>query len=171
MEKIAFNEDVAGVLRKSFLTWMNCCNKLLMLCVWLVVCSGTTAGDYFYHASPPSHDLNWHLDKTVNGVQFFYAIAACNGKNGDVVFLKMNNKNTYAVEVLWKEVFQTQMEKVAEGRGGEKRIILQPGETFESDCNHASHKELLIIAQQAFPTYLATISKFNYKEISVKKAK
>jgi len=169
MEKITFNEKIATVYGKSFLSWMSRCSKLLMLSALLIPSSTITAGDYFWQASLPSHDLNWQLDKTVNGVQFFYAIAACNGKNGDVVFLKMNNKNAYAVEVLWKEVFQTQMEKEVESYRGEKKIILQPGETFESDCSNATHKELLIIAQQAFPTYLATISKFNYKEISVKK--
>lgn len=172
MKKITFNGySITGRLR-LFSTWIIRRNKILILFTLLIHSSAMTAGEYFWHASPPpSQDLKWQLDKTVSGVQFFYAIAACHGKDGDVVFLKMNNKNAYAVEVLWKEVFQTQIEKEAEGYGGEKKIVLQPGETFESDCNNATRKELLIVAQQAFPTYIATIAKFNYKEITVKKVK
>ena len=120
-----------------------------------------------YFLPSPEQDLNWQLDKTVNGVEFFYALSSCSGSNA--VFLKLNNKNKYAVEVSWKEGFQTQIEKDAEGKG-DKKIVIQPGETFETNCFNPVHKELVVLASKAVPTYVAIISKFNYKDVTVTNA-
>lgn len=123
-------------------------------------------------ASPPQPHHNqsviqWQLDKTVGGVEFYFAISTCNKEN--VVFLKMNNKNNYPVEVSWKEVFQTQLEKNKEGFAGTKKITISPGETFESDCNTIQQPLLIVLAGQISPTYIATISGFSFKDISVTK--
>ena len=82
-----------------------------------------------------------------------------------MVFLKMNNKNQYSVDVSWKEVFETQLAKDKEGSGGAKKIILPKGETLESDCAHPAQPVLLTRSSQVDPTYVVTISKFNYKDI------
>ncbi len=118
--------------------------------------------------SLPEPHLNWQRDKTVDGVEFFYALSACKGS--DVVFLKLNNTNKYPVNVSWNEVFETQVEKNAEGNGNRKKMIIQPGETFESDCMNPVHKELVILASKAVPTYIAVISKFSYKDVTVTNA-
>ena len=114
-------------------------------------------------------ELNWQLDKTVNGVDFFYAMSSCDGH--DVVFLKMKNKNKYSVEITWKEVFQTQLTKDKEGFSGAKKIVLPPGEMLETDCAHPSNPALRILSSQVDPTYVVSITKFNYKDISVIKMK
>lgn len=114
-------------------------------------------------------DLNWQLDKTVSGVDFFYAKSSCDGH--DVVFLKMKNKNKYSVEISWKEVFQTQLARDKEGFSGTKKIVVPPGEMLESDCTHPSNPALLILSSQVDPTYIVSITKFNYKDISVIKVK
>jgi hypothetical protein len=116
----------------------------------------------------PEPYLNWQWDKTVNGVEFSYALSACKGS--DVVFLKLNNTNKYPVDVSWSEVFETQVEKNAEGNGNRKKMIIQPGEIFESDCMNPVHKELVILASKAVPTYIAVISKFSYKDVTVTNA-
>ena len=121
-------------------------------------------------ASPPQPQIiqaviQWQLDKTVGGVEFYYAISTCNKEN--VVFIKMNNKNSYSVEVSWKEVFQTQLEKNKEGFAGTKKITISSGETFESDCNNIRQPQLVVLAGQISPTYIATISGFSFKDISV----
>ena len=118
-------------------------------------------------SSSPEQDLNWQLNKTAGGVELYYAISPCKGSSA--VFLKMNNKNKYPVEVSWKEVFGTQAEKAAEGYGGVKKIVIQPGETFESDCDNPTHRELVALAGVAIPTYIAVISNFNYKDVIVNK--
>ena len=115
---------------------------------------------------PLPQNLNWQLETTVNGVEFYYAISKCNTEN--VVFLKMKNKNNYNVQVSWKEVFQTQLEKNKE-TGVEKKITILPGETFESDCTNIVHPELVIFSSQINPTYIVSISKFNYKNIMISK--
>ncbi|PVD49476.1 hypothetical protein DC498_24730 [Terrimonas sp.] len=116
---------------------------------------------------PLPQNLNWQLETTVNGVEFYYAISKCNTES--VVFLKMKNKNNYNVQVSWQEVFQTQLEKNKE-TGTEKKVTILPGETFESDCANISHPELVIFSSQINPTYVVSISKFNYKNIKISKA-
>ncbi len=118
--------------------------------------------------SLPEPYLNWQWDKTVSGVEFSYALSACKGS--DVVFLKLKNTNKYPVNVSWNEVFETQVEKNAEGNRDRKKMIIQPGETFESDCMNPVHKELVILASKAVPTYIAVISKFSYKDVTVTNA-
>ncbi|MBC7936722.1 MAG: hypothetical protein H7Y86_15330 [Rhizobacter sp.] len=113
--------------------------------------------------------FNWILDTEVNGVEFYHSIQDCNGKK--VVFLKFNNKNSYAVEVSWKEVFTTQEGPQIEGFLGQKTIVLEVGETKETDCSNPLKKQLLIMPEQVKPTYLAEVSKFNYKAITVVKVK
>ncbi|MCC6289018.1 MAG: hypothetical protein IT249_14130 [Chitinophagaceae bacterium] len=112
-------------------------------------------------------NLNWQLETTVNAVEFYYAISKCNTET--VVFLKMKNKNNYNVQVSWKEVFQTQLEKDKETGTG-KKIIIPPGETFESDCTNIIHPELVIFSSQINPTYVVSILKFNYRNIVISKA-
>ena len=112
-------------------------------------------------------ELKWQLDKTISGVEFFYAISSCGGQ--DVVFLKMKNNNNYSVEISWKEVFQTQLAKEKEAFTGGKKIVLPPGELLESDCTHPANPSLLTRSSQVDPTYVVTISKFNYKDILVNK--
>lgn len=121
------------------------------------------------YQQPPAlqNTPQWRLDKTVSGVEFYYAITTCNKEN--VVFLKMNNKNSYPVEVSWKEVFQTQLEKNKEGFAGTKKIALSPGETFESECNNIHQPLLVVMAGQISPTYVAIVSAFSFKDISVTK--
>ena len=141
--------------------------KTLLIIAILFFSPGIYAS-HNYPLSLPEQDLNWQLDKTVNGVEFFYALSACKGS--DAVFLKLNNKNKYPVEVSWKETFQTQVEKDAKGNGDKKKMIIQSGETFETDCINPIHKELVVLASKAVPTYVAVISKFNYKDVTVTNA-
>ena len=113
-------------------------------------------------------DVDWQLDATVSGVQFYHSITGCNGKK--VVFLKFVNTNTYQVKIAWKEVFATQADPKIEGYMGQKKLLLPPGETSETDCANSRHKECLILPSQVTPTYNADILKFEYKEITVSKA-
>ncbi|MFT3750043.1 MAG: hypothetical protein QM768_17125 [Agriterribacter sp.] len=116
---------------------------------------------------PLQQNLNWQLETTVNGVEFYYAISKCNTEN--VVFLKMKNKNNYNVQVSWQEIFQTQLEKNKE-TGMEKKITILPGETSASDCTNINHSELVIFSSKINPTYVVSILKFNYKNIQVSKS-
>lgn len=115
--------------------------------------------------STPSQDLDWKLGQTVGGVEFYYAITSCKGSS--TVFHKINNKNAYPVQIAWKEVFDTQAEKSVEGYNGQKKLVVQPGETYETDCINPTHKALVTLASSAIPTYIATITKFNYKDVTV----
>lgn len=111
----------------------------------------------------------WHLDATVNGVQFYYALESCGGKN--VVFLKLNNTNSYAVQVSWKEEFTTQFEQKTEGNKGQKKLVLPAGETSETDCAHPKQKLLLVLPENVNPAYPAEVSAFRYKSITVSRLK
>jgi hypothetical protein len=113
-------------------------------------------------------DVDWQLDATVSGVQFYHSITGCNGKK--VVFLKFVNTNNYQVKIAWKEVFATQADQKVEGFLGQKKLLLSPGETSETDCENARRKECLILPSQVSPTYNADILKFDYKEITVSKS-
>jgi len=121
--------------------------------------------------NPPVRDhytVDWQLDKTVDGVEFYHAISSCSGKK--VVFLKLVNKNSYSVKASWKELFATQFDKELEGYKGKKHLVLSPGETSETSCTTARHKELVVLPSQITPTYEADISSFSFKEISVSKS-
>ncbi|HTN05161.1 hypothetical protein [Agriterribacter sp.] len=141
---------------------------LIIVIVLLSPILYASGNNHNYPLSSAEQYLNWQHNKTVGGVELYYAISLCKG--GSAVFLKMNNKNRYPVEVSWKEVFETQAEKAAEGYGGVKKIIVQPGEIFESDCDNPTHKVLVVPAGNAIPTYIAVISNFNYKDVTVNKA-
>lgn len=140
--------------------------KTLLIITILMFSSAVRANNSSLPLSANQY-LNWQYDKTVGGVDLFYAISSCKGSS--VVFLKMNNKNKHAVEVSWKEVFDTQTQKAVEGYGDMKKIVVQPGETFESDCDNPTQKALVVFAGNAIPTYIALISNFNYKEVTVNK--
>lgn len=107
----------------------------------------------------------WVFDKTVQNVDLYHMITACEGQK--VVFLKFNNRNMYKVKISWKEVFVTQMEKAREGFRGMKQLILPPGETAQSDCTDVKNKECLIVASQVSPAYPAEIIQFEFKNINV----
>ena len=107
----------------------------------------------------------WVFDRTVQNVDLYHMITACEGKK--VVFLKFNNRNMYKVEISRKEVFVTQMEKAREGFRGMKQLILPPGETAQFDCTDVKNKECLIIASQVSPAYPAEIIQFEIKDSNV----
>lgn len=110
----------------------------------------------------------WHLDATINGVQFYHSLTQCNGKK--VVFLKMMNTNRYKVDIAWEEVFDTQFENNIDGLGGRKKISLQAGESTQTNCTTAQ-KKLIIQPEQINPTYVPEVSSFKYKGISVSRVK
>ncbi|HRP57698.1 hypothetical protein [Agriterribacter sp.] len=143
--------------------------KIVLTIFILFLSTGIRAINHYPLPLPEQYlGLKWQLDKTVKGVQFFYALSVCEGS--DIVFLKLNNTNKYPVNVSWKETFETQVEKNADGNGDRKKMILQPGETSEADCISPVHKELVVPASKAVPTYVAVISKFSYKDVTVTNA-
>jgi len=133
-----------------------------------VCCLFFSITPFFVHAQQKSIE-NWHLDATVNGVQFYHSLAPCSGKN--VVFLKMKNTNHYKVDISWKEVFDTQFETGVEGYSGQKKISLNAGESAETNCTNAAQKKLIIQPEQVNPTYVPEVSNFKYKAITVTKSK
>ena len=163
----SFSGNTVTIPTSGYCRRKSVLGKTLLIIAILFLSPGIYAS-HNYPLSLPEQDLNWQLDKTVNGVEFFYALSACKG--GDAVFLKLNNKNKYPVEVSWKETFQTQVEKDAKGNGDKKKMIIQSGETFETDCINPIHKELVVFASKAVPTYVAVISKFSYKDVAVTNA-
>ena len=159
----SFYENIMTMPSFPYYRW----KAKILLVITIFLFSPALHANRSYPLSSPEQDLNWQHDKTVGGVELNYAISPCKGSSA--VFLKMNNKNKYPVEVSWKEVFETQAEKAAEGYGGVKKIVIQPGETFESDCDNPTHRELVALAGVAIPTYIAVISNFNYKDVIVNK--
>ncbi|RYZ55951.1 MAG: hypothetical protein EOO14_12730 [Chitinophagaceae bacterium] len=112
--------------------------------------------------------IDWQLDATVNGVEFYHAITECGGRK--IVFLKVNNKNAYKVNVSWKEVFTTVEGKEVAGAEAQKKLQLPTGEAFETSCETMTRKELVILPERVTPTYVVKIAKFNYKDIAVSRA-
>ena len=112
--------------------------------------------------------IDWKLDATVNGVEFYHAIVECGGRN--IVFLKVNNKNNYRVNVTWKEVFTTPGGQEIVGAQEQKKLLLSTGEIFENNCENMSRKELVIFPEQVHASYVVKIAKFNYKDIAVSRA-
>jgi hypothetical protein len=111
--------------------------------------------------------IDWHLDATVNAVEFYHAIVECGGSK--VVFLKIINKNNYQVNVSWKEVFTTLEGTQVEGAQGQKKVMLATGEHLDTNCENITRKEFVVLPQQVHPTYVVTISNFEYKGIAVSK--
>ena len=116
------------------------------------------------HAFEPKA-INWKLDATVNNVEFYHAIAECNGQT--TVFLRFVNKNTNAVKVSWKEAVTTQMRTESHPFRGDQKLTLQPGETMENSCSGTNCKTCVITPSQVNPTYLAKIADFSFKDITV----
>lgn len=151
------------------------CSKLKLYMVAIIVLATSVSFrlhnnkiTHSYLSTQNQHSINWQLDATVDGVQFYHSISGCNGRK--VVFLKFDNTNKYKVNVSWKEVFTTQEGPHIEGVQGQKEVLLSPGKTLETNCENSIHKELVILPEQVNPTYVANISKFEYKDISVTKA-
>jgi hypothetical protein len=117
---------------------------------------------------PVTVAVEWQLDATVNGVEFYHAIAECKGRK--IVFLKVNNKNAYKVNVSWKEVFTSVEGQKVAGANSPKKLLLSTGETFEASCETTIRKELVILPEQVHPTHVIKIAKFNYNDIAVSRA-
>jgi hypothetical protein len=144
--------------------------KGVLMVFFLVLLLQSTNG--LFAQRPPENStprINWSLNATVNNVKFYHAIVDCNGKK--MVFLKFDNKNSYPVDVTWKEVFATQLEEKADGYAGKKQLTLQKGVTMPVNCADNLNKKNIISSSEVSPTYVVEIRKFDYKEISVSKAK
>ena len=116
----------------------------------------------------PFAKSEWILDKSVGNVDFYYKIADCDGSN--TVFLKFNNKNNYAVNITWKEMFITQQVAIkSAGMNGIKELIISPGETAASGCQDLKNERCIIFAKKAIPAYKATITQFEFQDIHVNK--
>ncbi len=115
------------------------------------------------------NSVTWILDKTVSQVDFYYTFKECDGQK--TVFLKFNNNNSFPVKISWTEVFSTQLEKGKQGAAGQKSIVIPPGISSYSDCSNNSHKEYVTSPSQVSPTYVAVISKFEYRNVTVEKIK
>ena len=165
---------------------LKLCNKrklfkglALSLCIVLITSTNSSASppgkllfytlkNIFLPILYPLFNNDWILDKTVGNVNLYYKIAECKGSN--TVFLKFNNRNNYAVNIVWKELFVTQqIATKSEGMHGIKNIILPPGETSASSCEDAKNKDCIILAEKAIPAYKATITQFEFKDIHVNK--
>ena len=140
----------------------------LFLLSFQMLCFSSPIRHFQSFSGTKQDQLNWQLDATVNNVQFYHSIIDCNGKKA--VILKFINKNNYKVKVSWKEVFTTQQGPQIEGFSGQKTLVIDLGETKETECDNASKKNLVIKPEQVAPTYVAEISKFEYKSITVTKA-
>lgn len=113
---------------------------------------------------------DWKLDNKVDGVELHHAIITCN--NAPAVLLKFVNTNDYEVEVSWKEVVTTsQVSTKTEGNGGKKKMTLGKGETFAANCNETKNRKCLVLPVDVIPSYAATIRSFEYKDVSVVRAR
>lgn len=137
---------------------------ILLLLLLLLFTSNDTVSSVTSPA-PSYQDIEWKLDSEVKGVEFYHAIAKC--KDHSAVLIKLVNKNNYRVNVGWKEVFDTQNEKGVEGFLKNKKISIAPGETSEKNCDRATKKELVTQSHEVNPSYLADISRFSFKDITV----
>lgn len=125
---------------------------LLFLCLYFIV--------------PLSAQNNWQLKSSVNGVQCFSAITSCNGN--PAVLLKFVNTNPNEVKISWKEAFSIkESSEKTEAFYGLKEMNLAPGETFAAGCSEAKNKKCLVLPEDAIPTHKATITDFEFREITV----
>ena len=115
------------------------------------------------HQSTP---IQWHLDATVQGVQFYHALTSCNGNN--VVLLKFNNSNNYSVKLSWKEVFTTQFGK-KDGAAGQREMVIPTGVSVPSGCTDQQNRRNIILPGDVNPAFMADISAFEFSGISVNK--
>ncbi|NTS42361.1 hypothetical protein HRG84_15780 [Flavisolibacter sp. BT320] len=141
---------------------------VLLTAAFSVANSAPPSWSVLLKKQPASVAIDWQLDATVNGVEFYHAITECGGRK--IVFLKVNNKNAYKVNVSWKEVFTTVEGKEVAGAEAQKTLQLPTGEAFETSCETMTRKELVILPERVTPTYVVKIAKFNYKDIAVSRA-
>ncbi|MDH7461867.1 hypothetical protein QEG73_11285 [Chitinophagaceae bacterium 26-R-25] len=116
--------------------------------------------------STPNADEQWTLAKSTNKVDIYYVIKDCKGQK--TVFLKVDNKNNYAVTVSWKEKFETQQKVTVEGAAG-KQLVLAAGEIVQASCDNDAAKECVIAASQITPAFKADVSKYDVSNLSVSK--
>lgn len=111
-------------------------------------------------------DEQWTLAKSTDKVDIYYVIKDCKGQK--TVFLKVDNKNSYAVKVSWKEKFQT-LQKVTVDGASAKQLVLNAGETIQASCDNDAAKECVIAASQVTPAFKADVSKYDVADVSVSK--
>jgi|GEM_PF-1557298 len=116
--------------------------------------------------SKPNADEQWTLAKSTDKVDIYYVIKDCKGQR--TVFLKVDNKNNYAVKVSWKEKFETQQKVTVEGAAG-KELVLAAGATIQATCDNDNAKECVISASQVTPAFKADVSKYDVSSLSVSK--
>ena len=136
-------------------------HKSLLFCLLLLVSAGAFAGD-----DSKAEKLDWKLDATVKGVQFYHAVSDCSGRQ--VAFLKFVNNNSYAVNVSWKESVKTQLRTEENLLRGGQQLSLPPGETLADNCS-ANCKACMLVSEAIDPTYVAQIVSYSFKNISVVK--
>lgn len=140
--------------------------KKLLLLPFLFLCSLLYAQNKIVS---PDTKSTWVLDKTENNVSFYHKIEICN--NQKVVFLKLNNRNAYKVEISWKNVFTTrQTKEKVDGFKGQQKLTIAPGESFATSCTDQQNRKLFIKPMDVSPTYPADITMFEFKDIIVAKA-
>jgi hypothetical protein len=116
--------------------------------------------------SSANADEQWILAKSTNKVDIYYVIKDCKGEQ--TVFLKVDNKNSYAVKASWKEKFETQQKITVEGAAS-KQLVLAAGETIQATCDNDAAKECVIAASQVTPAFKADVSKYDVANLSVSK--
>lgn len=116
----------------------------------------------------PPQQVEWQLDTTLEGVQFFHASIACNGKQA--VIIKFNNQNNYPVQVSWKEILTDEGNQRHESAAGIKKLVINPGETAASGCNENRNRQLLVLPDQSVVTHAIRITQFQFRDLIVSKA-
>ena len=111
-------------------------------------------------------DEQWTLAKSTDKVDISYVIKDCKGQK--TVFLKVDNKNKYAVTVNWKEKFET-LQKVTVDGTANKQLVLAAGETILASCDNNAAQQLVIASSQVTPAFKADVSKYDVADISVSK--
>lgn len=109
---------------------------------------------------------DWTLSKTTGNVEFHYRIGECNGQTA--VFIKIINKNDYAVEVSWKElVADNNSRTTIEGFYGEKQLNIPAATTLQANCTETDTAECMTLATSIAPTHKVDIKSFEFKDIQV----
>lgn len=110
-------------------------------------------------------EKNWQLSATVNGVDFYYSIEKCGDQKA--VFLKVNNRNKYNVQLTWEELVTTQAVDKTKAFTGPKKLVILPGAVEALDCSETNNRPLLILPIDVSPAYAVQIKKFEFSNISV----
>ena len=110
---------------------------------------------------------DWALDKTSNNVEFYYKVGECNGQ--EAVFLKIVNKNDYAVSVSFTEEFTDKTSgRNIESFSGEKQLTIASGKTLQANsCSDTDCSECVILLSMVTPTHIIEMQKFTYSIVSV----